>query len=120
MELPALYGGTEILQKARSYSKNPRCLSAVDNLERIMTELQAKGLSQYLSIDLGLVQSIHYYTGMVFKGISDKLGYPLLTGGRYDSLVAQYGRDIPATGFAMGVKPLLIALERQGAFGGDA
>ena len=119
MELPVLYGGREVLETARGYSDNPRCIKAIENLEAIIAELDAMGLADCISIDLGLVQSVHYYTGMVFKGISDKLGYPILTGGRYDDLVKQYGRDIPATGFAMGVKPLLIALERQGNLGGE-
>jgi len=35
-------------------------------------------------------------------------------GGRYDRLVSEFGRDLPATGFAIGIKRLLIALERQG------
>jgi len=43
------------------------------------------------------------------------LGQPLLSGGRYDGLPARFGRAMPATGFAVSLKKVLIALERQGA-----
>jgi len=42
------------------------------------------------------------------------LGQPLLSGGRYDGLPTRFGREMPATGFAVSLKLLLIALERQG------
>ena len=43
-----------------------------------------------------------------------ELGQPLLSGGRYDGLPAQFGRPMPATGFALSLKLTLMALERQG------
>jgi ATP phosphoribosyltransferase regulatory subunit len=113
-QLPMLYGGREVLETARKYSSNPRCLQAVENIERILGILEEYGLSDYLSIDLGMVQSIGYYTGIIFRGICELMGAPILTGGRYDRLVGEFGRDMPATGFAMNVKPLLTALERRG------
>src|SRR5690606_41885318 len=45
------------------------------------------------------------------------VGYLLVTGGRYDDLVARFGRPLPATGFAVGLERLLLALERQGVWG---
>lgn len=114
MELPALYGDADVLRTARTYSTNRRCLAALDNIERILIILADYGLDRFVSIDLGMVQSIHYYSGIIFRGMVEHLGYPILTGGRYDHLVAEFGRDLPATGFAMSVKAMLIALERQG------
>lgn len=119
MELPALYGDAEVLRTARSYSSSKRCLTAIDNIERILSILADYGLEQYVTIDLGMVQSIHYYTGIIFRGMVEHLGYAILTGGRYDRLVAEFGRDIPATGFAVSVKAMLITLERQGMLDGS-
>ena len=39
---------------------------------------------------------------------------PVLSGGRYDTLADDFGKHIPAVGFAMGLKRVLVALERQG------
>ena len=57
-------------------------------------------------IDLGLVQEIDYYTGMMFRGYMGGAGAPVLVGGRYDSLCGKFGRDIPATGFAIDIDAL--------------
>jgi len=42
-----------------------------------------------------------------------ELGAPLLGGGRYDSLLAEFGRTLPSTGFALSMKGVLIAMEKQ-------
>ncbi|MGI6169726.1 MAG: ATP phosphoribosyltransferase regulatory subunit, partial [Christensenellales bacterium] len=76
--------------------------------------LKAYGLAQYISIDFGMLKRIDYYTGIIFRGITDDLGCPILAGGRYDTLIESFGRDACATGFAIGLKRVLIALERQG------
>ena len=114
LDLPSLYGGPEVLDEAERYTLNPRSRAAVASLRRTLEALNHYGLEEYVSLDLGMVQSIHYYTGVIFRGISRYLGYPLLTGGRYDNLVGEFGREMPATGFAFAVKPVLVALERQG------
>jgi len=114
LELPTLYGGVEILETARKYSKNPLCKKAVENIEKVLKIVGKQGLLDFISIDFSIVQSVHYYTGIVFKGICSNLGYPLLTGGRYDNLVRNYGKDMPAVGFAMTSKHILIALDREG------
>ncbi len=119
LQLPMLYGGKEVLDTARDYSSNPRCRQAVENIEAVWSILEEYGLADYLSIDLGMVQSIGYYTGIIFRGMCEQMGYSILTGGRYDKLVGEFGRDMAATGFAMGVKPLLTALERRGCIEAD-
>ena len=61
-----------------------------------------------------MVHEANYYSGTIFRGMTADLGQPLLSGGRYDGLPARFGREMPATGFALSMKLLLIALERQG------
>ena len=42
-----------------------------------------------------------YYTGVVMKGYVEGFGEAVLSGGRYDNLLADFGLDVPAVGFAV-------------------
>jgi ATP phosphoribosyltransferase regulatory subunit len=61
-------------------------------------------------LDLGLVRSLGYYTGAVFQVYDPAFGMPIGRGGRYDDLLGQFGRPLPAVGFAVNVERLHIAL----------
>jgi ATP phosphoribosyltransferase regulatory subunit len=115
MKMPSLYGGGEVLGMALELSHNRRSEAAVENIGAIYSLLCQWGYEPYLSIDMSMLQDIDYYSGAIFRGFTKDLGYPLLTGGRYDSLSAEFGRDMPATGFALGIKRVMVALERQGS-----
>ncbi len=101
------------------FEKKPHFIAsvpfAIDNLRQVVAILKAYGLDGYITIDLGMVHQAGYYSGMIFRGITADLGQPLLSGGRYDGLPARFGREMPATGFAVKMKLLMMALERQGA-----
>lgn len=114
MNLPSLFGGLESLDKAKNYTDNKKCAKAVENLSAIIDGLTLEA-RENVSIDFSMVQSVHYYTGMIFQGITDKLGTPILTGGRYDSLTSCFGRKLPATGFALDGSALLTALSERSA-----
>lgn len=113
-QIPVLYGKEDLLQKAYAMVSNPVSRAALDNLADIYALLQQYGVAQYVSFDLSLIRDFEYYTGMVFEGYTPGLGFPLCGGGRYDKLVASFGVDSPATGFALGIERVLLALERQG------
>ena len=113
--LPMLYGGPEILDEAEALTAHPLCRAAVRNLRDILSLLEAYGCADCVSIDLGMTHQANYYSGMIFRGMTAELGQLLLSGGRYDHLPGRYGREMPATGFALSMKLLMIALERQGA-----
>ncbi len=112
-QLPMLYGGAEVFDAAEQLSSSQRCRNAISNLRRIYDILVAYGMQSYISVDLGMLQAIDYYSGLIFKGYCDGLGFTILSGGRYDKLLRQFGNDLPATGFAVGIKRVLIALEGQ-------
>lgn len=114
LELPMLFGGAEVFERARRLSAYPKCQAALDNLRSIYDMLCACGWGDHVSMDLGMVHSIGYYTGMIFRGISASFGQPLLSGGRYDGLLSDFGRPLGAVGFAMGMEHVLETLERQG------
>ncbi len=114
MQLPRLYGDAAILDEAAALTRHPLCLAAIDNLRQILAVLAEYGCADCISIDLGMAHQANYYSGTIFRGLVAELGQPLLSGGRYDRLPGRFGRELPATGFALSLKLLLIALERQG------
>lgn len=98
--LPYLFGGLEVLDEARRLTGESEALNYLGELYH---ELDAAGYGDYLRFDLGLVHQIDYYTGVVFRGYAEGAGAPVLSGGRYDGLVALFGRKAEATGFAVDV-----------------
>ncbi|MCR5757577.1 MAG: ATP phosphoribosyltransferase regulatory subunit [Selenomonas sp.] len=112
-KLPLLNGGAELLQQAYDLALNEQSRRALDNLSAIYRLLKAYRVEKYVRFDLGIIRDFSYYTGMVFEVYAPGLGYPLCGGGRYDHLLADFGTACPATGFALGIERILLALERQ-------
>jgi ATP phosphoribosyltransferase regulatory subunit len=65
---------------------------------------------------LSEIRGFDYYTGIVFEGFTANLGYEICGGGRYDQLIGRFGEECPATGFAIDIEKLQMALERQGTW----
>jgi ATP phosphoribosyltransferase regulatory subunit len=114
MKLPQLYGDESVLKEAEAITGNNLCTGAIQNLRAILHALDGYGCRDYISIDLGMVHAVNYYSGMIFRGITGYLGRPLLSGGRYDQLPQRFGRAMPATGFGLSVNLLMSALKQQG------
>jgi histidyl-tRNA synthetase len=75
-------------------------------LEALVDGLRARGLADFVEIDVGIVRGLAYYTGIVFE-VFDRAGKfrAIAGGGRYDNLIGQLSDDavsLPALGFAMG------------------
>ncbi|MCI9162504.1 MAG: ATP phosphoribosyltransferase regulatory subunit [Lachnospiraceae bacterium] len=113
LKLPELFGDIEQIRLARSMTSNQRALRAIDRLERVQEILDGYGLGEYVSYDLGMLSKYSYYTGIIFKAYTYGTGEYLVTGGRYDKLLVQFGKDAPAVGFAIVVDRLMQALSRQ-------
>ena len=98
--LPYLFGGVEVLDEAeRLFSGSP----SIAYLRQLYAVLETAGYGADLRFDLGLVHQIDYYTGVVFRGYAVGAADAVLSGGRYDGLLAAFGPDMPATGFAVDV-----------------
>ena len=102
-QLPALFGGEEVFEKAKKLLDCPEILETTAYLRSLYQDLQKLGLDGKISLDLGIVTRNDYYTGIVFKGYVQGLGTTALVGGRYDSLLSDYGVDLPAVGFGIHV-----------------
>src|SRR5439155_1136893 len=59
------------------------------------------GIGDVVILDLGAIRDFDYYTGVIFEGYGPDLGRPVAQGGRYDGLLARFGRAAPATGFVV-------------------
>ncbi len=107
-------GNINVIDRLMELVDYPRCLQALENLRAVLSVLDDYELMSYISLDLGMLQSINYYTGIIFKGFTYGLGFPLFSGGRYNGAVAAFGRDMAATGFSIGINFAMAALRRQG------
>jgi len=105
--LPTLFGSAELLVRAKEvFSFNEKALEILESLSLLLTEVEKRGFLQYVILDLGLVQHIDYYTGMVFQGYLPGIGEAALSGGRYNELTGTFGAPGPAAGFACTVDVL--------------
>jgi ATP phosphoribosyltransferase regulatory subunit len=101
LRFPALRGGPEILEAAGGLVHNRRSERALAELARVRELLVAHGLGSVVGLDLGAIRDFDYYTGVIFEGYGRDLGRPVAQGGRYDGLLARFGRPAPATGFVV-------------------
>lgn len=74
--------------------------------EAIREDLAARGMEEFIELDLSIVRGLAYYTGVVFEVFDARKSMRAVAGGgRYDTLVATLSNgkvDMSATGFAMG------------------
>lgn len=112
-ELLKLRGGKELLERAEAITVNGQARKAVRNLRELWEALEAYQVDQYVLLDLNLLSNLDYYTGILFEGYAANQGFSICTGGRYDGLLAQFGRPCPATGFAIQMDSLLEAADYE-------
>jgi len=113
LKMPTLRGRGEVLEEAEKMISNRLSESALKEIKEVYNLLRNYGLEEYILIDLGIIRDFDYYTGIIFEGYTDYLGFPVCGGGRYDNLCSKFGRDLPSTGFAIGLERLAIILEKE-------
>jgi ATP phosphoribosyltransferase regulatory subunit len=103
--LPELYGPpAEVLRRARALPLDAAAKRAVDELSRALELASSHDLAAALTVDLGELRGFDYYTGLRLHGYAQGPGDALLAGGRYDDLLARFGRPARAVGFAVDVE----------------
>ncbi|MDB9490682.1 ATP phosphoribosyltransferase regulatory subunit [Dolichospermum circinale CS-534/05] len=98
----------EVLEKVSSLHLEPGQQEAINNLKSLVELLEGKFP---LILDLSLIQTIDYYTGIVFEVVSDTnfQAQVLGRGGRYDQLLGLYhpqSESIPGIGFELSIDDL--------------
>ena len=113
LRLPSLFGNMQTLPEVRKITSNERALQTITRLEKLFDCLKAYGCENYLTFDLGALSKYNYYTGITFSAYTYGTGNPILTGGRYDSLVGQFGKNAAAIGFAFQLDEIMAAMLRR-------
>ena len=107
-QLAALHGSPEVLDRARTVFVNEAVVQrALDDLEKVMNTVRSRFPGVSLYVDLTEVRGFRYHTGLVFAVYVEGRGSAVAKGGRYDNIGAVFGRDRPATGFAIELKALV-------------
>ena len=97
--LPALRGGVEVLDEATRVVGQDRVARAC--IAELKTAVKELGDARSLRIDLAEVRGLGYYTGTRFSVYTPGVGRAIAAGGRYDDLLARFGKAAPAAGFAL-------------------
>ncbi len=113
--IPMMYGNPEhVIEQAKSIIRNDSMEAILQNLIEINELLKAYGAENSVLFNLGLINNMNYYSGVIFQGFVDSIGKPVVMGGRYDNLGEQFDHSIPAIGFAFEVDLLIHAMQQQG------
>lgn len=111
LSLITLYGGAEVLEEAEKIFYQPCYQKVLGELRAVASFLQEMGYGDRVTFDLGLLPAFEYYNGLVFRGLSHGVGSPIISGGRYDGVLARFGKPMEAVGFAIGMEQALAALK---------
>ena len=90
---------------------------SIDKFESLQSKLNEMKIP--FSINQNLVRGLDYYNDIVYEWKSEVLGSQntFCAGGRYDSLSKSLGgRDIPATGFSIGLDRLIFSIPDDNKF----
>jgi ATP phosphoribosyltransferase regulatory subunit len=108
LALPQLRGGADVIEQAVELGGDDMRV-ATARLSDTAGGLAERGIAERVLFDLGLVRDLGYYTGAIFEVYDPALGHIIGGGGRYDDLLARFGRPLPACGFALFVERLHVA-----------
>jgi ATP phosphoribosyltransferase regulatory subunit len=110
--LATLYGEGALSRARRLARSVPGAAAPLAELEAALRLARRRGVTS-VEVDLGEVRGLGYYTGITFAGYAAGAGSAVASGGRYDGLLARFGRPGPAIGFAVDLEYATQALERR-------
>ena len=111
--LPLLGGDASIFEKAEEISFTDDLKAAVAKMKTLYEKLKVLGYGSQVYFDFGKAPHLDYYTGIIFEGYVEGVGTSFLSGGRYDCLLAKFGKDMPACGFSIKLDTILDALPKE-------
>ncbi len=116
-KLPDLLGNlSECIGFVKERTNSKRVIQALDRLLKVEEIVKSYGYSDYITVDLSMLSQYSYYTGVIFRAYTYGNGEAIASGGRYDGLVSQFGKEAPAIGLAIVIDQLMLALTRQKCF----
>jgi ATP phosphoribosyltransferase regulatory subunit len=91
----------QTLPKLQAWMGQMPPLPAFSRFEQLLTALGSTQQRELFHIDFSVVDDVHYYNGVVFKGFVSGVPSSVLSGGQYDRLMKKMGRSSGALGFAI-------------------
>ena len=91
----------QVIPKLKGLLYGVTDLAPLEELETVIAAMEGSGLMSRMRIDFSVVDDVHYYNGIVFKGFLRGLPVPILSGGQYDKLMQKMGHSARAIGFAV-------------------
>ena len=109
LKLPLAFGAISEGEKLKEYVTFDKILSArLDYIFNVINILKSSGMDvSKILFDPSETMGLGYYTGLNFKVVHPKSGSRLGSGGRYDNLMAKFGKTISACGMALKVDELM-------------
>ena len=98
-----LYGDVGVLDEAEIALKS---IAGVRNVLSDLRVLASSIQGARVTFDLADLRGYAYYSGMRFAMYAPGCSDALVRGGRYDEVGAVFGRNRPAAGFSLDLKPL--------------
>lgn len=112
--LIGVYGEPDfVLERLSNGIASEKARAAIEKLRSLWALLKKTPYASHIRIDFSVVNDMHYYSDIVFKGFIDGIGEGVLSGGRYDHLLARMGRKSGGIGFAVDLDALSGFGERQ-------
>lgn len=113
LELIQCSGQIALLRTIKAKMPSDRSKAAVGELETLYECLEDYGVNECVTFDFSLMSYGKYYTGVMFQIFTLGVGTALVEGGRYDKLLCQFGKDLPAVGFGMNINFVMQRLLQQ-------
>ena len=113
VRLPEIFADDDALAFVKERVKDEETRSAIERLETIREILEGFNMLDHVTFDLGMLAKMEYYTGVIFKAYTFGTGEAIASGGRYDDLMAQFGKDKPAVGVVFLLNSLMEALDSE-------
>ena len=90
----------DVLQRAEQICSGKRMQQALQELNNVYQALNEEE-QKHLRLDFSLLNATEFYDGILMNGYLADLPRPVLSGGRYDSMMYNLGHNLGAIGFAL-------------------
>lgn len=107
LELTQCAGSIDLLTSVKAKMTSERAKKALGELEDLYELLKDYGVSEHVLFDFSLLSYGKYYSGMMFQIFCEGVGSALAEGGRYDHLLNEFGKDLPAVGVGIDINLLM-------------
>lgn len=108
LKIPRLCGNIDMLNSVIQIAEDEIMIETLMELKMIYEKLEKK---EDVIFDLSMCPTMEYYTGLMFKVYSPHSPEPIVSGGRYDSLYKNLGKDVPAIGMGYYINNILKVIE---------